>query len=571
MKDLENIFVNREFLDIWYDNYRKLEHYCKEGKEATVRIDAELERWAETQKRIRHLLPAGLNKKLSLLAFDFEDKDKSWEESFGQLLEFVNQHGHAYLPDEKEYEALKDWLNRQTINKSLLSANQLQKLESLGVNWEIPVTRDHRWELMYRKLQDFYAAFGHSRVPQKWKKDKKLAHWVQVQRRMYTQGKLRKDREEKLLRVDFVWTIKTVFDSQWKKYYDELEAFYRRHGHTKVPSRFTKMVRWIERQRAAKANNIMPADREELLNGLNFIWSYDGIKKKEWEEKYRQLKAYRKKHGHSFVPVNCKENKVLGTWVATQRWLESKGKLAPEKKQKLDDLGFVWSKDTLKKLNSRYSSKWEESFLKLKNYKKIHGTCQVSLKIDPVLQRWTCAQRNAFYAGKLSQDRLDRLNGIRFPWSIKEGYWMKMYDALLEFKARYGHTKVPFQWSKNHKLADWVYRTKVNKDNLEVQKIELLDEIGFDWTLARRNVVPWKTMYKRLVDFKHEHGHTQVPVKWKKDPKLGKWVSRMRYEKDNLDPERVLLLDAIDFNWAYRSKKGRQVQPEYQQEEEGIQ
>ena len=78
-------------------------------------------------------------------------------------------------------------------------------------------------------------------------------------------------------------------------------------------------------------------------------------------------------------------------------------------------------------------------------------------------------------------------------------------------------------------------------------------------------------MYKKLVKFKRLHGHTQVPVKWKQDPKLGKWVSRMRYEKDKLDPERVYLLEAIDFNWAYRGKKAKQTQPEYLQEEEGFQ
>lgn len=129
---------------------------------------------------------------------------------------------------------------------------------------------------------------------------------------------------------------------------------------------------------------------------------------------------------------------------------------------------------------------------------------------------------------------------------------MKMYDALLAFKKKYGHTRVPFQWKENHKLADWVYRTKVNKASLEVQKIELLDEIGFDWSLVRRNVIPWKEMYTRLITFKQKHGHTKVPVKWEKDPKLGKWVSRMRNERETMEPERVALLEAIEFDWGYK-------------------
>jgi len=136
---------------------------------------------------------------------------------------------------------------------------------------------------------------------------------------------------------------------------------------------------------------------------------------------------------------------------------------------------------------------------------------------------------------------------------------MKMYDALLEFKKNFGHTRVPFQWEKNHKLADWVYRTKVHKESLEIQKVELLDGIGFDWSLTRRNVVPWKEMYGRLTAFKQKYGHTKVPVKWDEDLKLGKWVSRMRNERESLEPERVALLEAIEFDWGYRfSKKERQ-------------
>src|SRR5690606_22583760 len=142
---------------------------------------------------------------------------------------------------------------------------------------------------------------------------------------------------------------------------------------------------------------------------------------------------------------------------------------------------------------------------------------------------------------------MDRLNEIRFPWSIQEGYWMKMYDALLEFKKQFGHTKVPFQWSENHKLADRVYRTKVNKKKLGIQKIELLNRIGFDWILSRREVIPWNAMYSRLLNFRRKQGHTRVPVKWEKDPKLGKWASRMRNEKEKLDGRRIALLEAVGF------------------------
>ena len=561
MAEFGKMFFSKEFLDNWHSNYRKLEEFYKSAKSGD-RITGELARWVDHQREIQHLLPPDLTAKLALVEIDLENRGSTWDIMFKQLSLFVQQFGHAFVPADHENEALRDWLIRQTLAKNLLSKTQFEKLDKLNVDWDITMSRDQRWELMYARLQDFHAVFGHSRVPQKWNKDPQLALWVQVQRRMHTQGKLRKYREQKLREVDFVWSIKTIFDSQWKQKFEELEAFYKKNGHTRVPGKNSKLVGWMERQRLAKSTGQLSAERLKKLEGIGFIWNFQDIKEQAWEQKFNELKQFRQEHGHAFVPVNYKENKPLGTWVASQRWLEAKGKLKPGKKRKLTQLGFVWSKDTEKKLKAINDEKWEASFKQLKAYKNKYGTCQVSLKVNKVLQRWTCWQRKAFYEGKLSQERMDRLNEIRFPWSIQEGYWMKMYDALIDFKNKFGHTRVPFQWSKNHKLADWVYRTRVNKGSLEIQKIELLDDIGFDWSLVRRNVVPWKEMYGRLTAFKQKHGHTKVPVKWQEDLKLGKWVSRMRNERETLDPERVALLEAIEFDWGYRFSK-QEKQAEY--------
>jgi hypothetical protein len=61
----------------------------------------------------------------------------------------------------------------------------------------------------------------------------------------------------------------------------------------------------------------------------------------------------------------------------------------------------------------------------------------------------------------------------------------------------------------------------------------------------------------RLIEFQERQGHTRVPVKWHEDQMPCKWVSRMRHEREELDPERVLLLEAIGFEWCHRlaSKK----------------
>ncbi|MCC9138143.1 helicase associated domain-containing protein [Pontibacter silvestris] len=564
MEEVEQGLFNREFLDKWYSNYKKLEAFNKQKDSGAGYIDEELAQWVGIQQRIKYMLPGELKDKLAALHLNFEDNASSWEPMYRQLASFVKEKGHAYLPDDQKYEQLKDWQIRQILNKRLLSESQFQRLDDLGVDWEMPISRDHRWELMFSRLKDFHKTFGHSRVPQKWAKDKQLANWIGVQRRTHSQNKMRQDRERKLNTLGFVWHVQEQYDSQWEDFFQQLVSFHKKHGHYRVPGKYEKLVSWIERQRTSRTNNLLPAERERRLNDIGFTWSFKEIKKRSWEDKYRQLSAYRKRYGHSFVPVNYKENKSLGTWVASQRWLEAKGKLSAAKKKKLDELDFVWSKDTQLQLQSVYDTQWEASFEKLKTYRQEHGTCQVSLKVDRVLQRWTRWQRILFYQGKLSQERIDRLNEIRFPWSVQEGYWMRMYDALANYKKKFGHTRVPFRWAPNPQLAAWVYRVKKNKKELTPQKVELLNRIGFDWALRQRKVLPWKVMYERLVAFKKEYGHARVPVKWRKDPKLGKWVSRMRQERERLDSERVSLLEAVDFDWGrkFKSENSTQVAKE---------
>jgi hypothetical protein len=497
------------------------------------------------------------------LNFDFESEGSTWEAMYRQLASFVEKNGHAYLPADQEFEVLKDWLIRQIISKRLLPESQFQRLDRLGVDWETAITKDQRWEMLFLRLKDFHKAFGHCRVPQKWVNDKQLAHWVTVQQRNHANYKIREDRQRRLSEVGFVWDIKALFDSQWEGYYSEMVAFHQRHGHCRVPGKHAKLVSWIERQRIARNNNLLSADRERRLDDINFIWSFKDIKKKSWEDKYRQLRAYKRRHGHSFVPVNCKENKSLGVWVASQRWLEAKGKLGAAKKEKLSKIGFVWSRDTQRELKAVYDTQWEANFKGLKAYQETHGSCQVSLKIDPVLQRWTRWQRQLFYQGRLSAERIDRLNDIRFPWSVQEGYWMRMYETLTLFKNAYGHTRVPIKWDPNPQLAAWVYRVKSGKPELTPQKVELLNGIGFDWTLRAKNVLPWTIMFGQLISFKQKHGHTRVPVKWPENPKLGRWVSRMRYLKERLDLDRISQLESIGFDWGYRltcgKKPGEQV------------
>ena len=94
-----------------------------------------------------------------------------------------------------------------------------------------------------------------------------------------------------------------------------------------------------------------------------------------------------------------------------------------------------------------------------------------------------------------------------------------------------------------------------NKKMTEERKC-LLNSIGFVWESSTRNKAPWEEMYQRLVVYKKEHKDTNVPSKYKEDPKLGQWVPNQRfaYWNKKMTEERKRLLDSIGFLWELSTK-----------------
>lgn len=62
----------------------------------------------------------------------------------------------------------------------------------------------------------------------------------------------------------------------------------------------------------------------------------------------------------------------------------------------------------------------------------------------------------------------------------------------------------------------------------------------------------WERMYEKLVEYKRQHGHTNVPQRCLEHCELGQWVSRQRGGRHggvNLSQCRRDKLDALGFRW----------------------
>eukprot|EP00980_Cylindrotheca_fusiformis_P017962 scaffold5707_cov112-Cylindrotheca_fusiformis.AAC.1 len=140
------------------------------------------------------------------------------------------------------------------------------------------------WEFRYERLLAFKELTGHCLVPSNYHLDVELSRWVKRQRHQYKNLKkgerstLTPYRFEKLQNVGFVWD---VHELSWNENLEELRKFYRRHGHSNVPTSYPdnpKLPLWVKSQRReyklfhiGQKSQLTP-ERIAALNALQFKW-----------------------------------------------------------------------------------------------------------------------------------------------------------------------------------------------------------------------------------------------------------------------------------------------------------
>eukprot|EP00956_Cyclotella_meneghiniana_P010292 scaffold14196_cov27-Cyclotella_meneghiniana.AAC.2 len=259
-----------------------------------------------------------------------------------------------------------------------------------------------------------------------------------------------------------------------------------------------------------------------------------------WEKRYRELVSYKEENGDCNVQRKFDKYPGLGIWVNNQRAYKKKGKLTDERKRKLDDIGFD---------SDLHATAWNKRLNELKQFKSVHGHCNVPLRYDqnPALGRWVIQLRDKKKKDALCEERVNKLNTLNFTWNPHSELWDSQYQALLEFKSKYGDCNVPRNFANDPSLGLWVdyQRAKYKNGLMEQDKINKLTEIDFEWTL--RSLTEWTERYNELVLYKRKHNHSIGPVQ--KSTQLSNWISVQRKKRNELDKRRLKLLNEIDFAW----------------------
>jgi len=154
-----------------------------------------------------------------------------------------------------------------------------------------------------------------------------------------------------------------------------------------------------------------------------------------------------------------------------------KSLLSTKHKQRLDAIGFVWD---------RQDQLWEQAFTSLLKFKRREGHCCPSrhhVEGNFNLGSWVSTQRSL--KNLLPLERKRRLDAIGFVWNRNDDRWERGFTALLKFKRREGHCRVPVLHSEgNYKLGRWVSVQRGCRRDMSAERKARLNKIAFVWNAA---------------------------------------------------------------------------------------
>jgi len=216
------------------------------------------------------------------------------------------------------------------------------------------------WNRMFFELMLYRIKNGNVNVKSTEEEHYELHQWIVQLRKNYktreknpSESTLTEEQISVLESIRFAFT--TRGENHWHKNYDKLKEYKADHGHVLVPRQceIPGLGDWVtsQRQQYQEYTKGKPTpltkQRKELLDEIGFHFRIRN--RPEWMTKHDELLIYKEENGHTRVPQHYTPNKALGKWVAKQREqykLYKKGKhsfLTPDRLEKLNTIGFVWS------------------------------------------------------------------------------------------------------------------------------------------------------------------------------------------------------------------------------------
>ena len=227
----------------------------------------------------------------------------------------------------------------------LMNVNFNEALDTAVLEYEM---RPEFFEQRIHELKVFYAEHGEPPKQQgKREIEATLASWIGSRRAEKSKGKLTR---EKILRIETLlkgwWTWNPIADA-FEMTIQMAENFFKKHGdppkqHGKRENE-SKLSSWMSKLRIQKKKGELSAHQIQRIETLLKDWWTWNPYKDALESRLKELDAFYKKYGEPPKEKGKRGNEAsLNTWIQTRRRDKKKGKLTPEKIQRIETVFKEW-------------------------------------------------------------------------------------------------------------------------------------------------------------------------------------------------------------------------------------
>ena len=620
-KDIQSEVIDR-ISSNWYEMFGVLKKYSEDYGHCLVPVNytnengKKLGSWVNTQRTGKNKLNDERKKLLeSLSGWSWDVLDDIWRDLYNGICKYQEANGHLRIPRgyiDKNKRKLGNWIRKQRINRSVLSAERKNKLEDLNTwywNW---------YDEPIRLLKSFIEKNGHSRIDRDFKTNCgfKLGMWVYLKR-------LQKDSlDHELISIlekipDWTWENPESISHKWEDGFLLLKRYVDIYGHArwrqyKRTDEAIKIKNWIREQKTRFNKGVLSNINIKKLNSIN-VWHWN-----DWDEGFRLLKEYYKTHSQN-PPSRYKTpcNFALSDWIYRQL---KNDKLSKEKRKKLESLeNWTWETDKNKEL-------FMEGYIRLKKYKEDVGNLFMPRDYTTEdgfnLGMWYATRRLDYKKGRLKRYKINLLNQLDVVWNPHDYQWEQTLMSLKLFREKYGHTTIPtsernlYAWVReqkkliidgnlqkerikkfheiykekeidleaekdkkwdlkfsrlkkylkknnqfptkdNYALYKWCLdqRKQIKNNELDKNKVDQLISIGFK---IKTHFDKWEENFNLLKQYLDNNGHINIPQTGpNKHPILSQWITKNRsnYKAQKLKKDKIVKLESLGFKWSGRVKR----------------
>lgn len=494
--------------------------------------------------------------------WSWERKDinvEGWHSAIRKLRDYVSEFNE--IPKRSVvYKGFKlgEWVKgrRTDYTARQISDERIAELEAIP-GWTWDPFRD-AWEQTYRRLSTM-AEQSASGLPRTFS-DKYLSGWILKQRKLYAAKTLEKDKQSKLQSLKgWRWSNDDLKNDEWTAMYAHLERFVNTNGHAKVRDKLVvdgvKLGTWVAVQRRRYTAGTITKSQVDLLQKLQ-KWSWNPIED-DWNDSFELLSNFAKRNRHCRIGKSTESSREIEMWIGVQRTTYRAGKLAADRKRKLESLpGWSWSP---------VADLWQTNYESLCEFVERHKRLPVKHnRQERDLGSWVSVQRTRYKRKTISKEQVSLLNSVPgWTWDPFADLWQWSIATLRDFVRREGHALVPSNHHENGlNLGSWIngVRTRHNRGQLHSDRVKELESIP-GWTWNQRDA-QWETNFRILERYVKKHGSAAVQDHLTfEGVALGKWVGkqRARRKRQSLEANRRTRLESLSgWMWdASHLKTGR--------------